>query len=475
MSISFSGLGSGLPIDDWISALVQIKQDKIDVLSSEQKQLQTKSSTLNSLNSTYTALQTSLTKLIDSLNSPSSDIFTKVSISSTEDGKDKPSVSATVTNLSTPSEFDITVDSLATQTKFASDKMDGLKKSSTRLSELGITEDGSFNINGKEISFKTDTTVDELIYKIDSSGAGVNAYIKGGSLVLQNTAYGEKEISVSSDKVVTDDGKTFAELFGYDNTANQTIGTNAEYTLNGEKKVSSSNYLSSEDTGIVGLNIQLNSVTSEPVTLTIGRSYDESATEAALDEFVNALNKVISETDKQTSIDGYLSGENNLISIRNRLRTAATDIAGNDGLHKTLADIGISTGAPGLSIEADTSQLVFDKEKFKEVFNRDPEAVKDLLLGNRQAGTTGIMQNLKSTLEPALDSVNGYFKSRSDTLNAEISSKAQTIDKRNNELELYEAELRQQYNYMDQMISKLNQQFSYMKSQLSFMFNTSDS
>ncbi len=472
MSISFSGLGSGLPIDDWINALVQVKQDKIDVLTSEQKELQTKSSTLSSLNSTYTSLQTALTKLIDSLNSPSADIFTKVSISSTEDGKENPAVSATVTNLSTPSEFDITVQQLATQTKFTSNKMDGLKRSDTTMEELGITKDGSFTINGKEIEFKTGTTVNELIYKIDSSGAGVNAYIKGGTLVLQNSDYGEKEINVSSDDAITEDGKTFAQLFGYDNKSNQTLGTNAEYTLNGEAKVSSSNNLTGEDTGVVGLNIKLNSVTTEPVTLTIARSYDESATEAALDEFVNAFNKVISETDTQTASTGYLYGESNLVKIRNDLRTGVSDMVGNGGFFKTLADIGISTGNAGMGVDANTSQLVFDKEKFKEAFTTDPNAVKELLLGNQQAGTTGVMQNLKEKLEPALNGAGGYFSARKDSINEEMSRKAETIEKKNNELELYEAELRQQYNYMDQMIAKLNQQFSYMQSQLSFMFNT---
>ena len=473
MSISFSGLGSGLPIDEWISTLVQAKQDSIDTLESEQSVLQTKSSTLSSLNSTYTSLQTALTKLIDSLNSPSSDIFSKVTVSSTEDGKDKPAVSATVTSLSTPSEFDITVQQLATQTKFTSDQMDGLKKSSTTMAELGITQNGSFSINGKEISFTTDTTVNELIYKIDNSGAGVNAYIKGGTLVLQNSAYGESEINVTADGAVTDDGQTFAQLFGYDDKSNQVLGANAEYTLNGEAKVSSSNNLTSEDTGIVGLNIKLNAVTSEPVTLSIARTYDESSAEAALEEFVNAFNKVITETDTQTASTGYLYGESNLTQIRDNLRMSVTDAVGNGGLYKTLAEIGITTGSVGASVDADTTQLVFDKDKFKEVFQSDPNAVKELLLGNQQAGTTGIMQKLKEKLEPALDSVSGYFSARKDSLNEEISRQAETIEKRYNELELYEAELQQQFNYMDQMIAQLNQQFSYMQSQLSFMFNTS--
>ena len=53
MSISFSGVGSGLPISDWIDALVKVEQAKIDPLTAQQKALQEKSKTLNTLSSTY--------------------------------------------------------------------------------------------------------------------------------------------------------------------------------------------------------------------------------------------------------------------------------------------------------------------------------------------------------------------------------------------------------------------------------------
>ena len=58
MSISFSGVGSGLPIDEWITALVKIKQDKVDALSKDQEALQKKQSTLNTLKSEYNAIKT---------------------------------------------------------------------------------------------------------------------------------------------------------------------------------------------------------------------------------------------------------------------------------------------------------------------------------------------------------------------------------------------------------------------------------
>ena len=85
MTIQFTGVGSGLPISDWIDALVGIKQEDIDALTEEQKALQEKSNTLNTLKSTYNSVKTATTKLTDSLFGPSSDIFSKVQVSASDE------------------------------------------------------------------------------------------------------------------------------------------------------------------------------------------------------------------------------------------------------------------------------------------------------------------------------------------------------------------------------------------------------
>ena len=98
MSISFSGIGSGLPISDWIDALVEVEQSKIDVLTEKQKALQEKSSTLNTLNSTYSAVKSATTVFTDALHGSAADIFTKVSVTTS----DSSIVTASVTQSSTP-------------------------------------------------------------------------------------------------------------------------------------------------------------------------------------------------------------------------------------------------------------------------------------------------------------------------------------------------------------------------------------
>lgn len=165
MSISFSGVGSGLPIDEWITALVKIEQDKVDSLTKDKEALQKKQTTLNTLKSEYSAVQTATQKLTDSLYGAGSDIFSKVNVSAS----DTSVVTATVTQYATPSSLDLEVFSLATATKKQSYEHDALRTSSNKLSELGVTTSGNFEINGATINVTPDMTIDSLIYQINNS------------------------------------------------------------------------------------------------------------------------------------------------------------------------------------------------------------------------------------------------------------------------------------------------------------------
>lgn len=568
MSISFSGVGSGLPIDEWITALVKIEQDKVDSLTKDKEALQKKQTTLNTLKSEYSAVQTATQKLTDSLYGAGSDIFSKVNVSAS----DTSVVTATVTQYATPSSLDLEVFSLATATKKQSYEHDALRTSSNKLSELGVTTSGNFEINGATINVTPDMTIDSLIYQINnSSQANVKASLSKGHLVIESRDNGAKEIEITGTDLV-DGTHNFAELLGlqdtstsrstdkldgltsgsvtladlgvtkdsavfkineaeititsdmtvddfisavnsssagvtaalddgrlvFENKAGNTepitfggdnvtdtkslsqllglddrmsFGSNAEYSIDGIRKTASSNILSSDDTGILGLSLELLTTTDgEPVTLDIERDYDSEAPLTALQEFVDAFNKLIKDTDTNTDGEngGILTGENNLVTIRNNLRSMITSPIDNPGVYRSLADIGITTGAPGLDVSADTTQLVIDKDKFIEAFEKSPASVKALLVGDNTGGNTvnGVMQEVQEKLKPALDAKGGYFTARTESLTSQIKNLSNKIDKKQEYVYSYQERLTKQFNYMDQMIAQMNAQFSQMQQQL---------
>ncbi len=466
MTIQFTGVGSGLPISDWIDALVGLKQDDIDVLTEEQKVLQEKSNTLSTLKSTYNSVKTSTMKLTDSLFGPASDIFSKVQVSTS----DESIVECTVTQVATPSKLTLEVDRLATKAQKKTYQNDVFKDSSKKLSELGDVKSGSFTINGAVISVSPDMTVDGLIYAINNSAdAKVNAYLENGQIVLESTEYGDHPIEV------IETNSNFVHLAGLDDQteAYNIEGMTAKFKINGEEREANSNKLDSTNTGVVGLTVNLLSVTEPdaPVTIQIARDFSADDVLSAVESFVTAYNKAIKDTDTATEAGtGQLSGETSLIYIRNQLRTITSDTILPNGVYKSLADIGITTGAPGLDVDADTTQLVIDEEKFLEAFTANPTAVKELLIGSNTDTnnvTEGFMQRLQDKLDTALDTQSGYFNARSESLSSQISNMADRIAKKEDQLLLYQEQITNQFTYMDQQIAQMNAQFTQMQQQLS--------
>ena len=571
MSISFSGVGSGLPIDEWVTALVQVEQNKVDALEDERDALTDKQNILNSLSSEYSSVQSATLTFTDSLLGAGSDIFSKVSVSAS----DTSVVTATVTQFATPATIELEIESLASSSIKTSEYNEALKDSSKKLSDLGVTTAGNFQINGATINVTPDMTIDSLIYQINSStSANVKASLKNGRLVLENREAGTKQVEVTGTDLV-DGTHNFAELLGLDktssaqnskkndllNTGTTTLaelgveqdgniningtainittdmtvdefisavnssdagvtasvqngimvlentdgsndpiemngsnvagsrnfaelmgftsyndsGTNAVFYLNGDRKESTSNSVSSDVTGILGLSLDLLTTTDgDPITIEITRDYDSEEPLTALQTFVEAFNKIVTDTNLYTDSDstekngGILSGENNLIRIKNSLRTLVTSTVENSGQYKSLADIGITTGAPGLDVSADTTQLIIDEEKFLDAYEKDPASVKALLIGDNSSGTTqeGLMQKLQTQLEAATDRTSGYFAARGDSLASQISNMNDKIDKKQEYVYSYQEKLTNQFNYMDQMIAQMNSQFTAMQQQL---------
>ena len=257
MSISFSGVGSGLPISDWIDALVEVEQSKIDTLTAKQKTLNQKSSTLNTLRSTYSAVNTASLKFTDALHGSAADIFSKVSVTAS----DASIVTASVTQSATPSVVKLEVEQLATATvrkSYGADQLaaDIFTDTSKKLSEIGDVKTGSFKINNAIINVTPDMTVDSLVYTINNSTtAGVKAHVEDGQLFLTSVKEGTDAI------VVEEINSNFVNLAGLHDDNYQTLGTNAKFKINGVEKEANTNKLTSDQTGILGLSLELMSTT----------------------------------------------------------------------------------------------------------------------------------------------------------------------------------------------------------------------
>lgn len=327
---------------------------------------------------------------------------------------------------------------------------------------------GTFEIGNATFTIDANTTMQDLISEINGNeDAGVTAYwdVGSGKLVLNSTTEGAANINVEAGT------SNFTDVMGLTTSTwnpngsvattmlradTQTLGENAIFTINGTTMTSPSNTVTSDITGVQGLTLKFEDETTSDTTITIGAN-TTSAT-SAITSFVNAFNTAIANTDEATGSDGYLNGESVLTMIRNRLRSTVTSaVDGADG-YKTLASIGITTGDVGASLDANTNKLVIDSEKLAAALTADPEAVKKLLIGD---GTNaGVLTNLKSITEDAVDPQDGYFVTKYATFTNQIDDLQESIDKQTKALEDYRTSLENKFALMEKMIASLNSQLS---------------
>lgn len=148
MSISFSGLASGLDTSSWVEAFVSVKKQEVTALETKLKGYQTTKTTLTDTRSAFSTLRSAIEKLTDAKFGGSFDLFGK----NTATSSNEEVFTATATSSAARQNYDIKVQQLATYTKALSkDAASAVADDSTKLSNLGITE-GTFTayVNGEK-------------------------------------------------------------------------------------------------------------------------------------------------------------------------------------------------------------------------------------------------------------------------------------------------------------------------------------
>ena len=571
MTISFSGLGSGMDYSSWVTQLTALKEESmITPLETKKSNLQSQNSALSSLKTYYTTLSTSMQKISDSKYGASFDIFASSKVTMNNDNANN-YIEVSASNSVPKMDFEIEVLELATsssikgnvkiepeqmyvksntsltqledfkagtlvfkmndkdETEFSIDieksdtmsslidkinnledgkleasldengnflvkstddtmkivsisgtsnfkdvaelkmtnngfESDGPIKAGTnsafnvRLVESGLFSEGEFKINDETFKIDNTTTMAQLLNSINTnSNANVKALYNSvtGTFTLTSTETGAENIEIE------EISSNFVSVVGLDNKDNLTLGTDARFKINGEELTSSSNTVKAEDSGIYGLTLTLKKVTNDetdtsenaingPINVSI--SQDKEKILDAVNEIINALNDVVSQTDTQTQTSGTLAYDSSLISVRNSIRNLAS-ISYNDlSTYKTLNSIGISTGSAGASITSDTTKLQFDEDVFLEALEENPSEVQTLL--------QNFVENLETQVKKVNDTTEGYFAIKTQSINKQISTLDETIERKKMSLEAYEANLTTRLTNMDLLIAQMKNQYT---------------
>jgi flagellar hook-associated protein 2 len=163
---------------------------------------------------------------------------------------------------------------------------------------------------------------------------------------------------------------------------NEKLGTNAQYYLNDETdpRYSASNSVSDAVTGVT-----VNLVKADPATyVTVSVNQDTSGAVSAVQDFVKQYNSTISLIRDKTAYDlsakkgEILNGDSTISSIESMLAIMVGGTGeGLGSVARSLADIGITTGAIGSTVGS-TDTLQLDTTKLTEKLKSNPSAVADV-------------------------------------------------------------------------------------------------
>ena len=272
MTISFSGLGSGLDTSSWVEAFVSVKKQDVTKLQTELTGVQSKKTALNNTRSSISSLRTAVEKFTDAKFGGTFDLFSKSSASSSNEEV----FTAVADSNAKRQNYDIYVKQLATFTKATSKQAAStIADDNTLLKSLGITNgDITTYVNGvkKAIHIENGDNVGNL--KMELAAAGINMDITEDGAIKFTAANEGDTIHVGA----TTDSSNFVSLVGLEMQEDGSyISSNSIY------KATVATKLTAEDSGF-----------NQPIkagTFTIGNAVFKINNDTTLSSLISAINE----------------------------------------------------------------------------------------------------------------------------------------------------------------------------------------
>ena len=333
MTISFSGLASGLDTSSWVESLVKLKQAKIDTLQEEKEGIELTKDTLENIKSFFSSFRSMLEKVTDSkfgiaatdlfaqnlATSANLDIFTATATTEAEESTYNVLVDQLATNSAAKSNYSYMTTIIQTTTATADSKLINL---GVKAGNIGV------KVNGIErgIEITDSDTISSFIEKLQN--IGVNASF--------NDKTGIFSMDISSNDINDIDKTGIVNAF-------KLSGVNEGYTSNSLKITSTDTVYSAatNDTKLSELGAHAGTLTIKANDAEYQITIDENTT---LGEFIKGLNdnKISASLDKTgvlTIVDANITNEGTT-NIKNALGLEldiySNTQKSNDLSHKTI-------------------------------------------------------------------------------------------------------------------------------------------
>jgi flagellar hook-associated protein 2 len=278
------------------------------------------------------------------------------------------------------------------------------------LGILGQAREGENFIDGSfetRVDIDADDTLDDVVFKLQEAGAPVTA-----SIINDGGSYNPYRLTITSNHTGTqgellfDPGDTALALSTLIEAKDAVVFLGSADSPNAVVITSSTNTLTDL---VPGVTIDLVGTSDKPVELTISK--DVQGIVESFATFAQSYNDALDLIDTVTAFDpetferGLLLGDAAVVRVQDRLfRMMIDPIKGVPGNFDRLLNVGFSFGSG--------ARLSFDEEKFREVFENDPEAVEALFLTSE----TGAGFVIEEELDRLTNQVDGLLTERANVL-----------------------------------------------------------
>jgi flagellar hook-associated protein 2 len=309
-------------------------------------------------------------------------------------------------------------------------------------------------------------TVGSIVGKINGSAANVTATYDAvaDQITLTSKQTGAQAISVAD----VGGGNLMAAL-KLTGAATQTLGQNALYRIDSVAGGAQQSSTSNQVAGVVtGVTLDLKQQSAAPVTVTIAQ--DTAKPLAAMKDFVSALNDLQDFIKTNTGTDqdgspGALKGNLGVRLLGDALRRMTTDlVSGLSGPYRSIADLGVNTGAVGSAVGT-TNSFQVDEAKFNAALAASPQAVYDVLNNTTGPAGQGIFARLRGYLAGAT-LPGGVVAAADNSAMAREADIDRQVSRLNDALDSKRKRLQAQFANMESAIAQLQAQGQRMQQQL---------
>ena len=478
-NIGFSGIGSGLPIDDIIKATVQAESVPLKRLQADKEFAQAQISAYGQLSSRLSGLRTAMADL------KGIDKFEQ--LKATSGNNELFTATANHRTGATAGNYSVEVLKGADNARWVSEARDR---------EEQLTGAFELQVDGKTIEFNIEDVLDEGKRSLDDlrsylnkehgeqlSVNLVNVGEVGGNqqarLVINSQISGEagRFGAVSIGGLNQDAGlSTQAKDQAAIDSGDFTTSLDAHIRVDGIDVSSSNNRFENVISGVtINLAEGVNSLVNpgEPRSASLGVAQDKDAIKGRVDNFIMAYNDLVIHLNEQKK--GKLAGESVLRSIENTLRDTLTTPTGDGSdLGNTLSALGIGTFVergwnPGDESSSRNGTLeIMDSDRFNDVLENNMERLA-FIFGDPETGYAKRFEQLATRLErdSVVDGRNqqGLVSSRVQGLNREIGRIDDRITSTDRRLDLLEQRLYSQFGTVDSLIANINASGDYLAAQ----------